>query len=84
MAEQELSDGEVKDRIKAAFAPYRIEFEISDYGMVLKFTVCDDIRERSQSFTVLRSDLDFREPALLDQSLQQDRDELQRIGYEFN
>ena len=87
MAEHELSDGEVKDRIEAIFAPYRIEFEIfeiSDFDMALKYAVCDDIQKRRKPFTYSRAYVDFRMPSKLDHQLQTDRKALQLLGYEFD
>ncbi len=84
MAEQELSVGKVKDRIEAIFAPYRIEFEISDFGFEVKFTVCDDMQERSESFTYNKANIDYLMPSLLDHSLQTDREALRQLGYEFD
>ncbi len=83
MAEHELSADEVVERIKAAFAPYRTEADISDLGMKLKFLVYDDEQQRSQEFNTTKADNEYQRPSILEAILRNNREVLELQGYKF-
>ena len=83
MAEHELSADEVVERIKAAFAPYRTEVDISDYGMKLKFVVYDDEQQRSQEVNTTKADNEYQRPSILEAILRDNREVLELKGYKF-
>ncbi len=83
MAEHELSADEVVERIKAAFAPYHTEVEISDLGMKLKFVVYDDEQQRSQEVNTTKADNEYQRPSILEAILRDNREVLELQGYKF-
>ena len=83
MAEHELSADEVVERIKAAFAPYRTEVDISDLGMKLKFVVYDDEQQRSQEVNTTKADNEYQRPSILEAILRNNRSVLELKGYKF-
>ncbi len=83
MAEHELSADEVVERIKAAFAPYRTEVDISDSGMRLKFVVYDDEQQRSQEVNTTKADNEYQRPSTLEAILRDNRSVLELKGYKF-
>ncbi len=83
MAEHELSADEVVERIKAAFAPYRTEVDISDLGMKLKFVVYDDEQQRSQEVNTTKADNEYQRPSILEAILRDSRAVLELQGYKF-
>ncbi len=83
MAEHEISADEVVEKIKAAFAPYRTEVNISDSGMKLKFLVYDDEKQRSQEFNTTKADNEYQRPSILEAILRNNREVLELQGYKF-
>ena len=83
MAEHELSADEVVERIKAAFAPYRTEVDISDLGLKLNFLVYDDEQQRSQEFNITKADNEYQRPSILEAILRDNRAVLELQGYTF-
>ncbi len=83
MAEQDLSTDEVVERIKAAFAPNRTEVDISDVGMKLKYVVYDDEQQLVQEFHTTKAHTEYKRRSLLEETLQDDRALLERMGYKF-
>ncbi len=83
MAEQDLTTDEVVERIKAAFAPNRTEVDISDVGMKLKYVVYDDEQQLVQEFHTTKVHTEYKRRSLLEETLQDDRALLERMGYKF-
>ncbi len=83
MAEQDLSTDEVVDRIKAAFAPYRTEVDISDVGMKLEYVVYDEEQQRILTSGTTKVDTEYKRPSILEEALRDDRALLERKGYKF-
>ena len=83
MAEHELSAYEVVERIKAAFAPYRTEFDISDLGMRLEFVVYDDEHRQILESHATKADTEFHRPSILEEILRDNREVLEMKGYKF-
>ncbi len=83
MAEHELSANEVVERIKAFFAPYRTEVDISDLGMKLEYVVYDDEQLRSQEFQTTKADNEYQRPSILEAILRDNREVLDLQGYKF-
>ncbi len=83
MAEHELSADEVVERIKAAFAPYRTEVDISDLGMKLKYVVYDDEGQQIHESHTKKADNEYQRPSTLEAILRDNRSVLELKGYKF-
>lgn len=81
--QEELSNEEIRERVKAAFSPLRCNTEIWDYEAKLKFTVFNKEEDRSQECKY--HDLDLcRDPNYLEETLGQFRSNLKEMGYELD
>ena len=78
-----LTNEEIQERIKAAFAPLRCETEIWDYEAKLKFRVFDRQEGRSQGCHIPHLKL-CRSPKYLETVLEGFRFDLRAQGYEFD
>ncbi len=83
MAEHELSADEVVERIKAAFAPYRTEVDISDSGMRLDFFVYDDEGQQIHESHTKKADNEYQRPSTLEAILRDNSSALELKGYKF-
>ncbi len=83
MAEHELSADEVVERIKAAFAPYRTEIDISDLGMKLDFFVYNEEEQQILESHTKKADNEYQRPSTLEAILRHTRSELELQGYKF-
>ena len=83
MAEQQLRDSEIEERIQATFAPYDTEVDISDLGMRLEFVVYDDEHRQILESHATKADTEFHRPSILEEILRDNREMLEQKGYRF-